>query len=45
MRSIFKRDDKKDIIDRIQQLIPQTQPGWGKMNVSQMPQHCQQPIR
>ena len=35
---------KQDIINRINQLTPETQRKWGKMNVSQMLAHVQLPI-
>ena len=35
---------KRDIIDRINKLTPQTQHKWGKMDVAQMLSHVQLPI-
>ncbi|MBV9962518.1 MAG: DUF1569 domain-containing protein [Parafilimonas sp.] len=40
MKSIFNIDDKNDIINRIDQLHPDSKPLWGKMSVSQMLAHC-----
>lgn len=45
MRSIFNLDDKNDIINRIDQLHPNSKPLWGKMNVSQMLAHCIAPTQ
>lgn len=45
MKSLFNPKDNKDIIDRIEQLTPITLSQWGKMTVSQMLKHCQQPIK
>jgi uncharacterized damage-inducible protein DinB len=38
--NIFNEDTTAKIVDRIQKLTPDTQPQWGKMNVSQMLAHC-----
>lgn len=38
--NIFTPEIANTIIARIQQLTPQTQPLWGKMNVAQMLAHC-----
>ena len=40
MKNVFKQADIKEIIDRINQLQPDTKNLWGKMNVSQMLAHC-----
>ncbi|MNJ98154.1 hypothetical protein D3C87_159170 [compost metagenome] len=45
MKSLFNPNDNKDIINRIEQLTPITLSQWGKMTVSQMLKHCQQPIK
>lgn len=45
MESIFKPEENKKIIDRINKLTPDTTPLWGTMTVSQMLKHCQQPIK
>jgi thiamine phosphate synthase YjbQ (UPF0047 family) len=44
LKNLYDPGVKKDIIDRINKLTPQTQPQWGKMNVSQMMAHVQMPI-
>jgi hypothetical protein len=44
MKSIFNPDDNQVIIDRINNLTPNSTPLWGKMTVSQMLKHCQAPI-
>ncbi len=38
--NIFSPEIANAVIGRIQQLTPQTQPQWGKMNVAQMLAHC-----
>jgi hypothetical protein len=38
--NIFSADATSAMVDRIQKLTPDTQPQWGKMNVSQMLAHC-----
>lgn len=45
MRSIFNLDDKNDIVNRIDQLHPDSKPMWGKMSVSQMLAHCIVPTK
>lgn len=45
MESIFDPKGNKNIIDRIESLTPITLSQWGKMTVSQMLLHCQQPIK
>lgn len=45
MESIFTPQGNKNIIDRIEQLSPISLSQWGKMTVSQMLEHCQQPIK
>lgn len=44
MKSIFNQTDNQEIIERINQLSPESKAKWGKMNVTQMLAHCQQPI-
>jgi len=44
LKNLFETSVKKDITDRINKLTPQSQPKWGKMNVSQMMAHLQMPI-
>jgi thiamine phosphate synthase YjbQ (UPF0047 family) len=44
LKSLYDLTVKKDLIDRINKLTPQTKPQWGKMNVSQMMAHVQMPM-
>jgi len=44
LKNLFDPSVKQEIIDRINKLNAQTQPQWGKMNVSQMLAHVQVPI-
>ena len=44
VKNMFEPVVKDELIDRINKLTPQTQPLWGKMNVSQMMAHVQVPI-
>ena len=44
LKDLFDPGVKKDMIDRINKLTAQSQPGWGKMNVAQMLAHLQMPI-
>jgi Protein of unknown function (DUF1569) len=37
---IFSKDETDKIIQRINQLTPNSQPTWGKMSVAQMLAHC-----
>lgn len=45
MESIFNPDGNKNLIERIEKLTPITLSEWGVMTVSQMLEHCQQPIK
>jgi len=38
--NIFRKDISEEIIQRINDLKPETQPNWGKMNISEMLAHC-----
>ncbi len=40
MINIFNQSEVNQIIERINKLTPQTQPKWGKMDVSKMLAHC-----
>lgn len=40
VKNIFDKQVSNEIISRIQQLTPTTQPHWGKMSVDQMLAHC-----
>ena len=44
IKNLFDSAVKQEIINRIDTLNPQSQPQWGKMNVSQMLAHLQLPI-
>ena len=44
MKSIFNPQDNQDIINRINNLSPESKALWGKMTVDQMLSHCQAPI-
>lgn len=43
MKNVFDKQVSDELIARILQLTPDTQPVWGKMNVSQMLAHCNVP--
>ncbi len=40
MKNVFDQKDVSEIINRIENLTPASQPQWGKMNVGQMLAHC-----
>ncbi len=40
MKNVFSATDTKEIINRINQLSPNTEGLWGKMTVAQMLAHC-----
>lgn len=40
MKSLFDKDTLHETLRRIESLTPATQAVWGKMNVSQMMEHC-----
>ena len=40
MKNIFKAEVTQEVIDRVNNLTPESQPLWGKMTVSQMLAHC-----
>ncbi|MFS4467388.1 DUF1569 domain-containing protein [Maribacter sp. 2210JD10-5] len=40
MKNIFKKEVTDEVIDRIENLTPETPNLWGKMNVAQMLAHC-----
>jgi hypothetical protein len=44
IKNLFDPVVKREIIDRIDKLTPQTQRQWGKMTVAQMLCHVQKPI-
>ncbi|CAM1347338.1 DUF1569 domain-containing protein [Tenacibaculum insulae] len=40
MKNVFKKEITNEVINRIEQLTPTSQPNWGKMSVSEMLAHC-----
>ena len=40
MKNIFEKSIAEEFVNRINQLKPDSQPLWGKMNVAQMLAHC-----
>lgn len=40
MSSIYDKTSVEKIIERVNKLTPQSEPLWGKMNATQMLQHC-----
>jgi hypothetical protein len=45
MKSLFEPQVTREMVDRINQLTPDSKPLWGKMNVAQMLAHMQPPLR
>ena len=45
MGNIFIEADKDEIVNRIDELHPNSKPMWGKMSVAQMLAHCMVPTR
>lgn len=45
MKSLFNTEHVNEFIARVNKLTPESRPLWGKMNVSQMLEHCIQPLR
>lgn len=45
IKNLFDAEVKKEIINRIHNLTPQSNQLWGKMNVAQMLAHCQLPVK
>ncbi len=45
MKSLFNPNDNNEIIERINNLKPDSKSEWGKMNVSQVLAHSQAPLR
>lgn len=43
MDNIFRQEVAESVVERLNQLTPQTQPKWGKMSVDQMLAHCNVP--
>ena len=44
MKSIFDQDSYHEILERINLLNTKSKPLWGKMDVAQMLNHCQNPL-
>lgn len=44
VKNLFDPAVKQEIITRINNLTPRSQPVWGNMNVAQMLAHCQKPL-
>ncbi|WYP27521.1 DUF1569 domain-containing protein [Alkalihalobacillus sp. FSL W8-0930] len=40
MKTLYDQSVVNEVLTRLDQLTPQSQPAWGKMNVSQMLAHC-----
>ncbi|MEY8750064.1 DUF1569 domain-containing protein [Alkalicoccobacillus gibsonii] len=40
MKTLYDQSVVNEVLTRLDQLTPQSQPVWGKMNVSQMLAHC-----
>jgi hypothetical protein len=40
VKNIFENSVAQEVVSRINNLSPQSQPKWGKMNVAQMLAHC-----
>jgi len=45
MPSLFNPQDNQQLIERLKSLKPEAQAEWGKMNVSQMLAHVQEPLK
>lgn len=45
VKNLFDAATFREVLDRIDQLSPESQRRWGKMNVSQMLAHCKQAFK
>ncbi|MGJ8592271.1 MAG: DUF1569 domain-containing protein [Aquaticitalea sp.] len=45
MKSLFDSDTHQEVLGRIEQLHEHQQPVWGKMNVAEMLNHSQRPLK
>ena len=45
MKSLFDKDTYNEILQRMNTLSPQSQRGWGKMEVAQMLAHCKEAFK
>ena len=43
--TLFEKDDKEEVLTRLNGIAPDTKPQWGKMNAAQMMAHCQAPFQ
>ncbi len=44
VKNLFDTTTKREIIERVNKLTPESPALWGKMNVAQMLRHCQMPM-
>ena len=44
MKTIWDASAKEELLNRVEQLSPESQAQWGKMDVSQMLWHCKYPL-
>ena len=40
MKSILNKSELNSLLERIEKLLPESKPSWGKMNITQMLEHC-----
>lgn len=45
MQSLFNEKAYAEILERLNNLSPESEANWGKMNVSQMLAHCSEPLK
>lgn len=45
MKSLFTESAYAEILERLENLSPESQPKWGKMDVAQMLAHSQEPLK
>ena len=45
MLSLFEKEPYFDIVNRLNQLTPESKALWGKMNIAQMLAHCTEAFR
>ncbi|OOQ59308.1 DUF1569 domain-containing protein [Mucilaginibacter pedocola] len=45
MKSLYNVTDNHELLARLNNITPATQPQWGKMNAAQMLAHCQVPLQ
>lgn len=44
MKSLFDANTHEEVLNRIENLTPESMPSWGRMSVGQMCTHCQKPL-